>query len=127
MVKVYYILHKMNFTVLSDSDILKELTARLRQRRLNLNMTQEQVAEHSGLHIQTIKNLEGGRNASLLTVIQVLRVYGDLEGLDQFLPDPGLSPVQLLKLKGKERERASGISPEGRSGNAVGKESESNW
>ncbi|SFR34062.1 Helix-turn-helix [Robiginitalea myxolifaciens] len=109
----------MRFTSLSDAQILKELTSRLRQRRLNLNMTQEQVAERSGLHIQTIKNLESGRNASLQTVIQILRVYGDLEGLDQFLPDPGLSPIQLLQLKGKERERASGNTSEGTA--------ESNW
>lgn len=109
----------MQFTKLSDKEILKELTARMRQRRLNLNMTQEQLSERSGLHIQTIKNLEGGRNASLLTVIQVLRVFGDLEGLDNFLPEPGLSPIQLLKLKGKERERASGTPFDG--------ESHANW
>ncbi|MHA7830157.1 MAG: helix-turn-helix domain-containing protein [Flagellimonas sp.] len=92
----------------SNESILEELTKRVRQRRLNLNMTQEQLANRTGLHIQTIKNFESGNNTSLLTLIQILRVFGDLAALDKFLPNPGISPVQLLKLKGKERERASG-------------------
>jgi transcriptional regulator with XRE-family HTH domain len=100
----------MQIDNLSDESILKEMTRRVRQRRLNLNMTQEQVADRSGLHQQTIKNFESGKNASLLTLIQVLRVFGDLGALDKLLPDPGISPVQLLKLKGKQRERASGNS-----------------
>ena len=103
----------------SDESILKELTQRVRQRRLNLNLTQKQVADKSGLHEQTIKNFESGKNASLLTLIQILGVFGDLEALDKFLPDPGVSPVQLLKLKGKKRERASGITLEN--------ENESEW
>ncbi|MEO0507199.1 MAG: helix-turn-helix transcriptional regulator [Bacteroidota bacterium] len=95
------------------------MTQRIRQRRLNLNLTQEQIADKSGLHKQTIKNFESGKNASLLTLIQILRVFGDLDALDQFLPDPGVSPIQLLKLKGKERERASGST--------LDKQSESEW
>ncbi len=109
----------MQLTFLSDKAILKELARRIRRRRLNLNLTQQQVAEQSGLHLQTIKNFESGNNASLLTLIQILRVFGDLEALDRFLPDPGLSPVQLLKLKGKQRQRASGSHP--------GPETESEW
>ncbi|MEO1011022.1 MAG: helix-turn-helix transcriptional regulator [Bacteroidota bacterium] len=100
----------MRFSDLSDKAILEELTQRIRQRRLNMNLTQEQVAEKSGLHKQTIKKFESGKNASLLTLIQILRVFDALEGLDQFLPHPGISPVQLLKLKGKERKRASGAN-----------------
>lgn len=100
----------MQIVNLSDRSILEELTRRVRQRRLNLNLTQEQVANQSGLHKQTIKNFESGKNASLLTFIQILRVFGDLESLNQFLPAPGISPIQLLKLKGKERERASGAN-----------------
>ena len=30
-----------------------------------------------------------------------------LEEIDSFLPDPGVSPLQLAKMKGKERRRAS--------------------
>ena len=111
----------MSLATASDQSILKELTRRIRRRRLNLNLTQQQVADQSGLHIQTVKNFESGNNASLLTLIQILRVFGDLGALDQFLPDPGISPIQLLKLKGKQRQRASGSGP------GPETESESEW
>jgi hypothetical protein len=42
------------------------------------------------------------------TLLGVLRALGRLENLDAFLPDPGPSPIQLAKLQGKERQRASG-------------------
>ena len=37
-----------------------------------------------------------------------LRALDQLENLDALLPEPGLSPLQLAKLKGKTRQRASG-------------------
>lgn len=43
----------------------------------------------------------------MATLLSVLRALGRLENLDAFLPDPGMSPIQLAKLKGRERQRAS--------------------
>jgi hypothetical protein len=37
---------------------------------------------------------------------------GKLGQLEAFLPEPGLSPIQLAKLKGRERRRA--FAPRGR-------------
>lgn len=98
----------MNITKLSNEQVLLEITQRVKQQRLNLNMTQQALAEKTGLHVQTVKNFESGKSAKLFTLIQILRVFDRLEALNQFLPEPGISPVQLLKLKGKERTRASG-------------------
>jgi hypothetical protein len=42
----------------------------------------------------------------LSLLIRVLRAMGKLSQLDAFLPEPGLSPIQLAKLKGRERQRA---------------------
>lgn len=98
----------MNYSRLSDEDILKLMAKRVKQRRLNLNITQKELAAAAGIHIQTIKKFEAGNNTMLQTLIQILRVFGDLDTLETFLPDPGISPVQLYKLKGKKRKRASG-------------------
>ncbi len=97
----------MDFKSLSDEQILTELTQRVKQRRLNLNITQEELSKRAGVHVQTIKNFESGKTTTLFTFIQILRAFGDLDALSSFLPDPGISPIALLKLKGKERERAS--------------------
>ncbi len=98
----------MSFINKTDEQLLLEITRRIKQKRLNQNITQGDLASRSGLHVQTIKNFESGKGSKLLTLIQLLRAFGELESLDKLLPEPGISPIELLKLKGKERERASG-------------------
>jgi len=98
----------MNFANLTDEQILIELTQRVRQHRLNLNITQEELSKRAGVHVQTIKNFESGKISTVLTFIQILRAFGNLDVLDNVFPEPGISPIALLKLKGKSRERASG-------------------
>ena len=97
----------MNWYSLSDSAIVEEITKRVKQKRLNLNMTQKELSEKTGLHVQTIKNFESGSSATVQTLIQLLRAFNELEFLDKFMPDPGVSPIELLRLKGKGRVRAS--------------------
>lgn len=95
-------------TMWSNTAILEELGQRLQRERLNRNMTQQEVAEASGLSPATIKKMEAGSNFSMETLMQILRSLNLLDRLDALLPEPALSPIQLAKLRGKERERASG-------------------
>ncbi len=92
---------------MSDRAVLREIGRRLKRKRLDKNLTQQTLADMAGLSRTTISDLERGAPAGLLTVIQILRVLGGLEELDAFLPDPGLSPLQLARLKGHQRQRAS--------------------
>ncbi len=98
----------MDLNSFTDEQILIELTQRVKKRRLNLNITQEELSKKAGVHVQTIKNFESGKTTTLLTFIQILRAFEGLNALNSLFPDPGISPIELLKLKGKERERASG-------------------
>lgn len=97
----------MEFYSMSDKAVLAELGARLRSLRLRKNLTQQQLAERALLSLNTIKALEVGR-AKLSSLVAVLRELNSLNTLDQFIPEPGISPLQLAKLKGKTRQRASG-------------------
>ena len=97
----------MDFYGMSDRAILVELGQRIRRRRLEKNRTQQEIAEMAGLDRTTVGEIERGSSASLLTLVQVLRALGALEELDGFLPDPGLSPLELAKMKGRPRQRAS--------------------
>ena len=98
----------MNFYGMSDKAILREVGRRVRQNRLAKNLTQKRLAEMAGVSRMTIVNLEKGQAATLLTFIQVLHSLGSLDGLEKFLPDLGPSPLQVAKMKGKKRSRASG-------------------
>jgi len=100
----------MNFYGMSDKGILRELGRRVRQKRLAINFTQESLAEMAGVSRITIGNLEKGQAATLLTFVQVLRSLDSLDGLGSFLPDLGPSPLQVARMKGKKRLKASGGS-----------------
>ena len=97
----------MTYLGMSDQAILAEIGARCKRRRLNRNLTQQEVADQAGLTRVTVGEFERGASAGMLTLIRILRVLGALEDLDSFLPDTGLSPLQLAKLKGRQRQRAS--------------------
>ncbi len=92
---------------MSDRAILREIGHRLKRRRLEKNLSQQKLAELAGLNRTTIGEVERGAPFGVLTLVQILRALKALEELDSFLSDPGISPLQLAKMKGKERRRAS--------------------
>jgi putative transcriptional regulator len=96
----------MDFYILSDTAIVKELGNRLKALRLRKNITQEQLAEYTFLSLNSIKSLELGKG-KLSAFITVLRALDALDTLDNFIPDFTISPVQLAKRRGKMRLRAS--------------------
>jgi len=94
----------------TDAHILKEMGRRLSRIRLDKNMTQKDLAAEAGIGLRTLQRLESGAVATQLSVfIRVCRTLSILEQLDRFIPKPTISPMALLKQKGKERKRASGI------------------
>ncbi len=92
---------------MSDKAILREIGQRLKKVRLRQNLTQEMLADRAGVNRTTISEMERGNPFGVLTLIQILRALRSLESMDAFLPDPGISPLQLAKMRGRERQRAS--------------------
>jgi Predicted transcription factor, homolog of eukaryotic MBF1 len=92
---------------LSPAALCEELGERIKRARLNRNLTQKDVATQAGLSVKAVQSVESG-TATLLSTVAVLQVLGVAEQLDLVLPEPELSPRQLMKLKGKERRRATG-------------------
>ncbi len=90
----------------SPSSIAIELGRRLRQSRLNANLSQAELAERSGLSRNTVINAENGK-VHLETFIAILQSLGLADQLDLMLPEPAISPIQLMKMQGRQRKRAS--------------------
>ena len=99
----------MDFYVISDKAIEVELGSRFKALRLKKNITQKGLAELTMLSLNSIKALEAGRG-KLATIITVLRALSSLDDLNSFIPEISISPIQLAKMQGKVRERASGYS-----------------
>ena len=94
--------------LLTDEAVLIEIGQRIARRRLELQYTQAEVAERAGVGKRTVERIEAGGSAQSLTLIRVFRVLDLLPGLDRLIPEAEvLSPMDLLKRKGKERQRAS--------------------
>ncbi len=92
----------------SIPDLLLEIGRRVQRERLNQNLSQAELCRKAGISRKTMTNLENGEPCSLVTLLAVLQGLKRVEHLDAFLPDPGISPVELAKLHGKVRKRATG-------------------
>jgi len=87
---------------LTDSEILVEFGNRIRLARIEKNLTQQMLAERSGLNRSTLRDLENGGSVNLMTLMQLFRSLDLLERLDQLLPGSSQSPV-LAKLQNERR------------------------
>lgn len=97
----------MNLELKSPAAIAETLGQRLKQARLNRDLTQQEVAERAGLGRKAVLNAEKGKT-QLEVLIAILQALDLTAQLDNFLPPQPPSPIQLAKLQGKQRQRASG-------------------
>jgi hypothetical protein len=98
----------MDIAGMTDGAILGTLGERVRRERLNQNRTQMNIAKDSGVALTSIQKLEGGKGCTLGTLIKILRALRKIEQLDSFLPEPGVSPLELARMSGRQRKEASG-------------------
>ncbi len=97
----------MDWYGMSDKAIVRDIGKRIRQMRLNKNISQKTLSEKIGIHRVTLSKIERGQRISLLTLIQIMRGLGELQRLENIVPEDIISPIQLAKLQGKKRKRAS--------------------
>ena len=66
---------------------------------MRCNLTQKEVAEQSGVGLTTIHKFENGTasNLSLSTFILLLKVVGQINSLDDLLPELPESPYLIRK------------------------------
>lgn len=107
---------------MSPAAIAEELGNRLKQARLNADLTQAELASRTGLNRRTILNAEKGK-VHLKNFIAILASLDMLEQINMLLPAQEISPLQLAKLKGRERQRASKTGK----GQGRAKEDKSSW
>ncbi len=95
----------------SSAALSEELGERLKQARLNLNLTQSEVAALAGVARKTVLNAEKGK-VQLEVFVAIMIALNLTDQLNLFLPKQEISPLQLAKLEGKKRQRASGVHRE---------------
>ena len=91
---------------LTDRAVLEEIGGRIARARLERNMGQTELGAEAGVGVTTVRRLERGHSVTLTSLIRVLRVLGLLEVLDRAVPEALPSPLEQLRLQGRQRQRA---------------------
>lgn len=95
----------MRMTTMSEQAIAEVIGSRLEALRVKKNINQQTVAEEAGISRTTLRQLMAGKG-TLLNLIAVLRVIGELERLSSLVEEVRSSPIQMAKMAGKKRQRA---------------------
>ena len=88
-------------------DILTDVGAMLKAERLYQNLSQQVVAERSGISLSALKHLEGGKGATLTSFIQVCRTLRKDDWIMRLGPAAEMSPSDYVTRPDKPpRQRA---------------------
>lgn len=98
----------INWDAMSDKALAEHIGHFIKEKRLERNRTQQQVAHAAGISRSTLSLLEKGEVVTLATLLQVLRVLDQLHVLDVFTIRPVVSPIQVAEMEMKFRKRARG-------------------
>jgi transcriptional regulator with XRE-family HTH domain len=95
-----------DFYEYSTPELVRLLGSRFKDYRMRCNLTQKEVAEQSGIGLTTIHKFENGtaNSLSLSTFILLLRVVGQVNALDDVLPELPESPY-LVRREEKKAQR----------------------
>lgn len=91
----------------STPELVRMLGVRFKEYRLRCNLTQKEVAELTGLGLTTIHNFENGTagNLSLSTFLLLLKVVGQIDAINDVLPELPPSPYYLMRKDEKKAQR----------------------
>jgi len=103
----------MRLQAMTDDAIASAIGARLQELRLKKNLSQEHVAREAGISRQTLINLLHGKG-TLVNLLAVLRVIGELERAASLVELVRPSPLQVIKMAGTRRMRATGTRAVGK-------------
>ena len=90
----------------STPELVRMLGERFKEYRMRCDLTQKEVSELSGVGLTTIHKFENGTagNLSLSTFILLLKVIGQINYLDDLLPELPVSPY-LMRRNEKKAQR----------------------
>ena len=83
------------------------LSGRFKEYRLRANMTQKEVAEMSGLSVQTVHRFENGTvtDIALSTFLLLIKAVGCINDLNELMPEQPESPYLYKENKKVQRIR----------------------
>ena len=100
-----------NIYILTDIELCNRIGVKIKTVRLKQNMSQDELADKSGVSISTIRRMEDGEVKTLESLIRILRTLGKLDIFIPLVEEEQLSPNEYYELTNKankhKRKRAS--------------------
>jgi transcriptional regulator with XRE-family HTH domain len=90
----------MDLYSLTDIALVERLGEKLRELRIETNMTQSELATAAGVGISTIREVEKGNNISLAKLVRILRALRRLDIMEPFFAPKPVSPIAVAKAQG---------------------------
>lgn len=92
----------------TPAEIEVTLGEQIRAARLLRNLSQEALARDAGVSRTAVRNLEGGKGATVETLVRVLKAMERTDWISMLQPTVTISPLQMLKsISPRQRARAS--------------------
>ncbi len=91
---VFNLFPKDPYEDLNTGNPLLQIGRSIQKNRVAKNMTQETLAQYSGVSLKTLRRLERGDNISLKILCNVLSALGEVKHLLLFLDTPHFNDVK---------------------------------
>ena len=82
---------------LSDITIIKTIGAKIKEARIEQDITQKELSKMAGVSMFSISSIENGNNTSILTLVQILRALNRFDFLNLFFKEKEISPVAYAR------------------------------
>lgn len=99
---------------LSELEVLEEIGGRIRNLRIQKNMTQEELAKKSGISFTTLNRIENGEDTKFSTLVRILIQLGLDDNLDHLVPKPAPDFKKLYegeKTRQRVRKKQAEVKP----------------
>ena len=90
----------------NNSAVLRELGARIKRNRIDMQLSQQDFAAKAGISTRTLSAAENGEDIRLSSLLRILRTLNCLENINLLLPELAFDPESYRTL-GRERKRIS--------------------
>lgn len=99
--------HSIDFAIAPSDAVITALFERIEKIRLSRNISQAALAKEAGVSRSTMTRLARGQSISVDSFVRIMQALGLADHLAALLPNPGVRPVERIRLDGNERRRAS--------------------
>ena len=89
---------------LSDTQLTKRISEKLKAIRLKRNITQQSLAEASSISLSSLKKIENGEIGTFDSLLRVLRTLGMLESISALFEEEQLSPSEYYEMVNKAKK-----------------------